>query len=72
MNNREEKISIFALIAEENIKELDKEYLSLPSNSPELNTLEDISNNNATILHTAVFQNCEIIYDKIMKRGQFL
>ena len=67
MNNREEKISIFALIAEENIKELDKEYLSLPSNSPELNTLEDISNNNATILHTAVFQNCEIIYDKIMK-----
>ena len=47
MNNREEKISIFALIAEENIKELDKEYLSLPSNSPELNTLEDISNNNA-------------------------
>lgn len=67
MNNLKEKPSIFALIAEENIKELDQYYLSFSSNSPELNTLEDITNNNATILHTAVFQNCEIIYDKIMK-----
>ena len=51
----EDKKSIFILISEENIELLRSLYLSR-DNNPELNTLVDQYNNNATVVHSAVFQ----------------
>lgn len=62
----EDKKSIFILISEENIELLRSLYLSR-DNNPELNTLVDQYNNNATVVHSAVFQDNLVIYNDIMK-----
>ena len=61
----EDKKSILILISEENIELLRSLYLSR-DNNPALNTLVDQYNNNATVVHSAVFQDNLIIYNDIM------
>ena len=65
MIDKKEK-TLFDLINEGNISVITTKYLSKQSNHPELNELEDTHNNNATILHTVVFQNSFELYHPIM------
>ena len=65
MIDQKEK-TLFDLINEGNISVITTKYLSKQSNHPELNELEDTHNNNATILHTVVFQNSFELYHPIM------
>lgn len=64
---KESQNSIFSLISEENVLLLHSDYLSKDNNDPELNTLVDQKNNNATVIHSAVFQDNVLIYNDIMK-----
>ena len=58
--------SFFSLIHEGNLSAIKTQYLSKQSNRPELNELEDDHNNNATILHTVVFQDSFELYQAIL------